>query len=287
MFLFEEEDSLYDWVSCLIPDRFYFGPFPNQRMMNRLAGNGFNVIVNLTHTGEQELYRIVDAPPGFPERPVEIISYPIDDHSIPNSPETYCKLITTIKERYLSGKKIYLHCRGGHGRSSMVAVSAIYTILPYEFHEAVSYVNECHLLRPNLRAKWKKKRSPFNTTQYQFLSKIHKNIYLNYINTDRNHYYEWLIYTDPITTRVECNQQNQKNEKYNVYPSLLDLYNDTTRTYEQKCKILSVFLETKMILHNILPKLRLTYLKKFVLADCDKMISHFYHQVMVDIREKL
>ena len=276
MFLFEEEDSLYEWISCLIPDRFYYGPFPNQRMMNRLLRDGFNVIVNLTHPGEQELYRIPLSPPGFPERSMEILSYPIDDHHIPSSPETYCRLITTIKDRYLSGKKIYLHCRGGHGRSSMVAVSAIYSIYhSYEFHHAISYVNECHLLRANLRNKWKKRKSPFNAVQYQFLAKMHKNIYLNYIDTTRNHYYDWLIYTEPILVLDDGIEYT-----YN----LLELFDEPCLTADQKGMILRRFLERKLL--KFIPKLRLTYLKKFVIADCQEGIQRFYDSILSDIRER-
>ena len=105
MFLFEEEDSLYDWISCVIPDRFYFGPFPNQRMMNRLIREGFTLIINLTYPTEQELYHIVPSPPGFPLRPVHTLHFPIPDHSPPESAESYCEFITTVKHHLLNRQK--------------------------------------------------------------------------------------------------------------------------------------------------------------------------------------
>ena len=48
MYLFKENDIVYNWISCLIPDRIYFGPFPNQLLIDRLLDEKFDLIVNLT-----------------------------------------------------------------------------------------------------------------------------------------------------------------------------------------------------------------------------------------------
>jgi hypothetical protein len=290
MFIFSEEDYIYDWTSCLVPDRLYFGPFPNQLMMNRLLSQGFNLIVNLTHSFEEELYRIIPSPPGFPRRDIKYIHYPIEDNNGASSALSYCEFITDLKYHFLEGRKIYLHCRGGHGRSSMVSVSLFYTIFPYEFHHAISYVNESHNNRVNLRNKWKKRRSPFNAIQYHFLAKIHKNIYVN-ISPEKNKHYYWLFYNDPIFT--------SHNGAYKVYRSVYELQNDDLAS-SQKFEVLRSFLKNKFNTHGILgrgqdvfgvfgeyrKKLYLTYLKKFVLADCtDPSLKEMYNQVVISIRE--
>ena len=45
---FKNTSSLYEWISCAVPDRVYFGPLPNEYMLEQLKKNRFNVIVNLT-----------------------------------------------------------------------------------------------------------------------------------------------------------------------------------------------------------------------------------------------
>ena len=189
---FTSDDNLYDWISVLVPDRLYYGSFPNQAMMNQLVKEKFDVIVNLTRDGEEDLYRLTPSPPGFPQQnEIEYIHYPIDDNQGPDDYEDYCSFITWIKYRYFDKKKIYIHCRGGHGRSSMVSVSVMYTISPIECHEAIRCVNEAHNNRVNLRNKWRKRKSPFNTIQYYFLTKMHKNIYVTIAYPTK--YYGWLF----------------------------------------------------------------------------------------------
>ena len=237
MFIFKEEDNLYDWISCLLDQVVYFGPFPNQLMMNRLLSNKFNVIVNLTTDGEEPPYHIT-YPPGM-NKEVEYIHYPIKDNGHPHDIASYVRLIIRLKYLYLNGKRIYIHCRGGHGRSSMTCVSLIYILFPCQFYEAISYVNECHNKRVNLRSKWKKRRSPFNPDQYHFLSKIHKNIYIN-INGE-NKYYNWLMNDDirvslanVICSEIDDNDNNNNNDKNiaggNSMAVVTDAANTTTDT---------------------------------------------------------
>ena len=65
MYLFKETDHIYDWISCL-NENIYFGPFPNQLMIDRLQDEKFDLIVNLTQDDESlfsaknntEIYKI-------------------------------------------------------------------------------------------------------------------------------------------------------------------------------------------------------------------------------------
>jgi len=52
MYSFKLEDNIYDWISCIENNRLYFGPFPNQLMIDRLLEEKFNLIVNLTMENE-------------------------------------------------------------------------------------------------------------------------------------------------------------------------------------------------------------------------------------------
>jgi hypothetical protein len=301
MFIFAETDHLYDWISCLLQNCIYFGPFPNQRMINQLISEKFNVIINLT-TGKEEIpYRIVDSPPGFPKTDTVYIHYPIDDHYIPLSEHSYCQFILSLLMYIKDGKKLYIHCRGGHGRSSMVCVSLIYMLnFHYTLFKSMEYTSECHNKRVILRAKWKHRRTPFNSDQYQFLLKIHKAIFVqlglglslcndsskNSITEFKKNIYEWLEHKGPII-------HIPKHPKYHftllgpcdVYTSLHDLYYDTKTTSEQKLEIAKSFYCNKLRDH--LPKLRDTYLRKILVMDTpDHMVQEFYHNTISSIREK-
>lgn len=258
---FTSDDNVYDWISTLIPDRLYYGSFPNQKMMNQLIKEKFNVIVNLTRDGEEDLYYLVPSPPGFPvHEEIEYIHYPIDDNKGPDDYDDYCSFITWIKYRYFDKKKIYIHCRGGHGRSSMVSVSVMYMISPIEFHEAIRYVNEAHHNRVNLRNKWKKRKSPFNTLQYYFLTRMHKNIYVTIAYPTR--YYGWLFSDIDDKTFPDT-----ENNDFKTFMCLFQFFHKNLEPFSYKLKY--------------------TYLKKFVLVDASESFRQMYCNVILKVRESL
>ena len=42
---FKKTSYLYDWISCVIPDRIYFGPLPNDYMIEQLKEKKFNLFL--------------------------------------------------------------------------------------------------------------------------------------------------------------------------------------------------------------------------------------------------
>jgi hypothetical protein len=265
MFEFTCNDYLFDWISCLIPNMIYFGPYPSQIMVDELEKNKFDIIVNLTE--HPSLYK-VDAS--------KVIHYPICDNSFPHNIKSYINLIITLKHCFYKGLKIYIHCRGGHGRSSMTCVSLMYILVPsFQLYETIQYVNQCHNARVNLRTRWKKRKSPFNMEQYMFLSKIHKNIY---INTNKTNHYRWLL-TNSETEREE--KEEKENGEENIDESkhekkeirLEDMYKFYCRLYTY----LSNY--TQLLCH--------THLKKFILTDYSRHSSMIYNEALLFIRELL
>lgn len=265
MFVFSEADHIYDWISCLIDEKLYFGPFPNQLMMDRLVKEKFNVIINLTESHEEPIYdNHID---------IKYIHFPIKDSGVPVDTHDYCSFITRLKYEYLNGSKIYIHCRGGHGRSGMVSVSLIYCILPYDLRESIEFVNMSHYNRANLRPKWKKRKSPFNYEQFLFLSKLHKNIYVNMDHY--NKYYDWLFSKEVF---------NVDDKSYN---SPYQLYIDENINSMKKFLLIYLFFMKKLSdCENVKNKLEMTYLKKFVLSDCEnKEFCVMYNSIINNIRE--
>jgi hypothetical protein len=253
MLVFSQNDYLYDWVSCIYDHKIYFGPFPNQVMAERLIDEGFNVILNLTMPDEE--------PPYFLPYFVRYYFFPIQDNSFPVCGLSYCSMISRIKKEFASGKKIYIHCRGGHGRSSMTCVSLVASLFSYDLRRAIEYVNESHNQREVLRNKWRKRKSPFNYDQFIFLTKMHKNIYLNLCRP--NKYYQWLLSDEKVQYVTVWAATNL------YYPNILELCRDPDIFYDDKFCSLFSFLYKKFSVKDDKFKLHLTYLKRFVVTDSD------------------
>ena len=91
---FKITSSLYEWISCAIPDRVYFGPLPNEYMLEKLKKNRFNLIVNLT----ENAYAIKSDPD--PASDIQVIHYPIVDNSVPEDIHDYCRFIVSLKRAF-------------------------------------------------------------------------------------------------------------------------------------------------------------------------------------------
>ena len=270
MYSFKVSDDIYDWTSCLEKDKLYFGPFPNQIMIDKLLEEKFDIIVNLTMEDEniysdsfqEDIYKI-------PKN--KYIAYPIKDNNIPEYPMSYCSFICTLNKLYKENKKMYIHCRGGHGRSGMVSVSLLLTIFPNKnIKEIIEFVNKCHTERIVLRDRWKYKSTPFNYPQYIFILKIHKDIYIN----NNNKYYNWLIFNDSII---------HNDVKFDT---LYKLYIDTELEEKDKLETIKTYFIDKIKNNkDVECKFYLTYLRNIIITDCpNKEFCETYSNILYDIR---
>jgi hypothetical protein len=165
--------DLYDHISTLLPGRVYFGGYPSETMLSQLEQEQFTHIVNLTIDNEMAPYRSIR---------MLMYEYPIPDHGVPRDILEYCEFLCFLRRLCVNENlsKIYIHCRGGHGRSSMICVSLWMLLHPdMELQPSITHVNQCHVTRKVLREKWRNKRVPFNHHQSTFLHKIHRTIFLN------------------------------------------------------------------------------------------------------------
>lgn len=273
MYSFKVEDDLYDWISCLHKDKLYFGPFPNQLMIDKLIEEKFDVIVNLTMDDEEVLKHTEDKDViGYKVSKNKYISYQIKDNDVPLCPISYCSFILKLYDLYKNNKKIYIHCRGGHGRSGMVSTSLMLVINPEQnIKDTIDDVNKSHINRVILRDKWKNKNTPFNYNQYSFLLKIHRNIYIN-IN---NRYYLWLIFNEKV------NYENK--DFYNIYEFFI---NDNINIDTKLIFLKQYFTDKIKTNKDIECKLCLTYLRRIILTDCtNKSFCDMYSKLLYEIRD--
>jgi hypothetical protein len=81
------------------------------------------------------------------QKPVSFIHYPIEDLGIPSDPHSFRKFIQHLAFLKNAGHKMYIHCRGGHGRTGTVLGCLLKTL----GHENVlEIVQSAHATRENL-----------------------------------------------------------------------------------------------------------------------------------------
>lgn len=137
----------------LLDERLMFGWYPGPEETGLYSNNiyklletGRNVFVNLTSKQEtKDLYHYI---PIVIEKVCDpiFIHYSINDCGLPTDSKSYRKLIDLLHLLVQQGKKLYIHCRGGHGRSGIVA-ACLLIHMGYSNDEALDCVSKAHKTR--------------------------------------------------------------------------------------------------------------------------------------------
>lgn len=137
-------------ASFFIEKKALFGGYPNHNQLLELMDEGVVWFVDLTNSNERNIKVYSHLVNNW-------INYPIKDGHIPENKKNFLiflLMIQMVLESLKPGEKLYLHCKGGHGRSSLVIscfLSMVYNIPPLE---SLDITKEYHALRPNLKSKW-------------------------------------------------------------------------------------------------------------------------------------
>jgi len=88
---------------------------------------GVGVLVSLMERDEYSDLQIPELFQKAEEQGMEVLYLPIPDYGVPNAPEddNYRPFIEDIASRIEEGETVIVHCRGGLGRSGMVAASVL------------------------------------------------------------------------------------------------------------------------------------------------------------------
>jgi ADP-ribosylglycohydrolase len=104
------------WV---IPGRFLAGEYPGISRLEPagrvplLFDSGITSFIDLTAEGELPPYHLEL------DRRVVYRRFPIVDHGLPGSPEVMDEIVAAIDADLAAGRRVYLHCRAGIGRTGM------------------------------------------------------------------------------------------------------------------------------------------------------------------------
>lgn len=188
--------------SYFIEEKALFGSFPNDKEVTFLENEGVKYFIDLTEYKERNTNKYTTN--GI------YIKYPIKDRSIPTDRISFLRFIiklTDIIKDLKTGEKIYIHCKGGHGRSGIVVAAILAYYFSLEPQEALKMTGFFHSKRVFMREKWRKIGSPQTKEQKDFvmsLFPLDKNI-LNLNDT------VGILYLSTQQTKQEHQHNNSKD----------------------------------------------------------------------------
>ena len=160
-----------DNCSYFIKNKAMFGSYPTQESVNELEKEGIKYFVDLTDENDT---KIIPYSTKF-----NCIKFPIKDNHIPEVWKKFAKFILELSKIIRDLKddeKLYLHCRGGHGRSGVVVASILCCLFNISSEDSIKYTSKCHNNRTNMRDKWRKIGSPQTDLQKKFIYKFFNSI---------------------------------------------------------------------------------------------------------------
>lgn len=171
--------------SYFIEHKALFGSFPDQRTVETLEREGVRYFIDLTENDEEFLVLPQTDPTSTTKKipyrtKYTYIHYPIQDRQIPSDWADFARLVLKvcdIIQNLREGEKIYLHCKGGHGRSGVVVASILCVYNKWHPIAALKHTSECHARRPIMREKWRRLGSPQNKYQKNFVLKFFRHLY--------------------------------------------------------------------------------------------------------------
>lgn len=153
-----------EYASFFITDKALFGSFPTQTQVEELESTGVRYFVDLTNINESKIVPY--------STKYKYINFPIDDRGIPTDKRNFtifiyklCDIISTLE----STDKLYIHCKGGHGRSGLVVACITCRFFNIPPHIALKHTTLCHSKRETMREIWRTMGSPQTPEQKKFV----------------------------------------------------------------------------------------------------------------------
>jgi hypothetical protein len=172
-------------TSFFIENKALFGSFPDKNNIIDLENNGVKYFVDLTCKNESGIERYNEM---LCNNSV-YIQYEITDHNIPKNWKTFStfiiyisNIITKLNEKEL----IYIHCKGGHGRSCIVVSCILCYLHNISPTDSINYINICHNNRIDMKDKWRRIGFPQAYYQEKFIYNFFSDFYINEIFKNRN-----------------------------------------------------------------------------------------------------
>jgi hypothetical protein len=202
-----------------------FGGYPNHNTLTELQQEGVTWFVDLTNSNEKNTTTYSDKVNNW-------VNYPIKDGDVPKNKKKFMIfliLIQLILESLKPGEKIYLHCRGGHGRTSLVIACFLGFALNLPSQTSLNLARTLHNNKQPLNSKWLNKW-PLNLKQRMFVENFFGKLNLKF------HF----PYTNDIKSKVDFIKYFIKLNFYvHQHPFILEiLLNSGLKTINDGDKLL-------------------------------------------------
>jgi hypothetical protein len=152
-----------EFASYFINNKAMFGSYPTQDQVDLLELLGFHHFVDLTHSTESKIKPYTTH--------YNYINFPMIDREVPDGGYAFAKLIYQICEMIGGEHKVYIHCKGGHGRSGIVVACTTARFFNINVALALQHTRECHQNRTVMRDIWRNIGSPQTSEQRMFVRK--------------------------------------------------------------------------------------------------------------------
>jgi len=201
------------------------GARPETYTLDKLLDYGITTFVNLEENDE----------PWYKERlsydsKYKIMSLPIKNGSVPNKTEAM-NLVEDLLQCWKNKEKIYIHCKGGHGRAGLIGSLFVGIAYSFDAFEAIQHIEKCRMTRIDKSRNFIP--TPETQKQVNFIVKILKlkqghnaperndDSWLKIVKNERKKH---KINTEKTTTLTENNNNIYFYEKNDPYYEFSNFY---------------------------------------------------------------
>ncbi len=164
-----------DHASYFIDNKALFGSYPDPDCVKELQENDVTIFVDVTNENDnlnsyREYLRECDI----------YMNFPIDDRHYPENSTKFIQFLLELKrhiDMLTSNKKMYVHCRGGHGRAGVIVACLLCLTRNIKPEEALYLTNGYHSNRKIMKNKWRLIGSPQTRYQKIFIFRMFKELY--------------------------------------------------------------------------------------------------------------
>lgn len=153
-----------------VTDQCLFGAYPTQHQIQQLEDWGVDIVVNLTKKDEKKIKPY--------QTRAKVIQFSIPDRKVPVDVREFCALVIHLTHEINHKKKIYIHCKGGHGRAGLLVAAILCYLYKIPPSESFTRTSKYHATRPVHSTKpkkndfWKTKGSPQTHEQRKFVESL-------------------------------------------------------------------------------------------------------------------
>lgn len=241
-----------DCASYFIEQRAMFGGYPSQDQVTLMELLGFRHFVDLTSKTENKIKPYKTSNSNYISFPVVDGQHPISDSRLYRLVYKICEILSDTED------KIYIHCKGGHGRSGVIVALVTSVFFDVNADMALRHTNRCHNNRKEMRDIWRNMGSPQTPKQKNFVKMICSDNHIDKTNILHNEYHRSIIL--PGFDKVFYSIEDAHNSTGSSYNDII-AHNDTNdwRKEIEKSGLMNLIVPDQQSYARSLTQMRYNY----------------------------